>query len=84
MAWLLLMAKVEFPDPALIAADLHVVVCRVLCPVTCAPCWAALCCRESNPALPAARQKGGRIPAGRGLCTPPRRLPAPPWPRVTP
>ncbi len=28
--------------PALIAANLHVVVCRVLCSVTCAQCWAAL------------------------------------------
>lgn len=56
--WRLLVIKVEFPVPALTAADLHVVVCRVLCPVTCAPCWAALCTGESNPALPAARQEG--------------------------
>jgi len=46
---LLLLTGVEFPVPALITADLHVVVCRVLCPVTCAPCWAALCTGESNP-----------------------------------
>ena len=48
-SWFLLMTKVEFPVPALIVVDLHVVVCRVLCPVTCAPCWAALCTGESNP-----------------------------------
>ena len=45
----LLMTRVEFPVPALIVVDLHVVVCRVLCPVTCAACWAALCTGESNP-----------------------------------
>ena len=32
---------VEFPFPALVAADLHAVVSHVLCPVTCALCWAA-------------------------------------------
>jgi len=53
------MTKVEFPVPALIAADLHVVVCRVLCDVTCAPCWAALCTGESNPR--AARRAPGKL-----------------------
>jgi hypothetical protein len=35
---------VEFPVPvpALVIVDLHLVVCCVLCPVTCASCWAAL------------------------------------------
>ena len=49
LSWCLLVTKVEFPVPALIVVDLHVVVCRVLCLVTCAPCWAALCTGESNP-----------------------------------
>ena len=60
VVWLVLVARVEFPFPALIAADLHVVVCRVLCPVTCAPCWAALCTGESNPR--AARRAPERWP----------------------
>ena len=60
-------AGVEFPFPALVAADLHVVVCRVPCPVTCAPCWAALCTGELNPALAAARQEvAGFSPPARG------------------
>lgn len=29
--------------PTLIVPDLHVVMCCVLCPVTCARCWAAMC-----------------------------------------
>jgi len=48
---------VEFPVPALIVAHLHVVVCRVLCRVTCTPCWAALCTGESDPC--AARRAPG-------------------------
>lgn len=59
--------QVEFPFPALVAADLHVVVSRVPCPVTCAPCWAALCAGGSNPALPAAHQEvAGFSPPARG------------------
>ena len=54
-------AEVEFPFPALIVADLHVVMCRAPCPVTCAPCSAARCLGSRTPALPAARQKRGRI-----------------------
>jgi hypothetical protein len=34
---------------ALTAADPHVVLCCVLRRVTRAPCWAALCTRESDP-----------------------------------
>jgi hypothetical protein len=59
--------QVEFPFPALVAVDLHVVVSRVPCPVTCAPCWAVLCTGESNPALPAAHQEAaGFSPPARG------------------
>jgi hypothetical protein len=52
---------VEFPFPALVAADLHGVVSRVPCPVTCALCLLH-CARESNPALPARQQKVAGFP----------------------
>jgi hypothetical protein len=39
----------ECPVPALVPADLHMVVCRAPCSITCAPCWTALLSRESNP-----------------------------------
>jgi hypothetical protein len=54
-------AEVEFPFPALVIADLHVVMCRLPRAGTCAPCWAALWPGSRTPALPATRQKRGRI-----------------------
>ena len=60
--------KVEFPFPALVAADLHVVVSRVLCSVTCAPCWAALCPGSRTPRCPSRARSGRTFPARPGGC----------------
>src|ERR1700761_1697008 len=68
----------EVPCPALVAADLRVVVCCVPCPVTCAPCWAALWPGSRTPS--AARRAARRDRIARrptGSRTLPRRLPAP-------
>ena len=48
------LCAVEFPLPALVVADLHAVVFRARYPVTCAPCWAALCSGIRTRTLPAA------------------------------
>src|SRR5487761_791361 len=49
----------------------------VPCTVPCHLC-AVLGCDVHRGVEPAARQKMAGFPAGPGLCTPPRRLPAPP------
>jgi hypothetical protein len=60
--------EVEVPCPALVAADLHLVMWRVPCSVTCTPCWAALCCGESNPCAAHRAPGGNRLPVGPAGC----------------
>ena len=48
----------EVPCPTLAVVDLHPVVCRALCAVTCVRCWACDVCRGIEPLrLPSARQE---------------------------
>jgi hypothetical protein len=59
------MRAVEVPCPALAAADLHLVVRRVLCPVTCAPCWAVLCAGIRTLRCPPRARRGPCCPSAR-------------------
>ena len=54
----LLYEVAEVPCPTLAVVDLHPVVCRALCAVTCVLCWACDVCRGIEPPrLPSARQE---------------------------